>query len=156
LVTPDMILAIAVAIFFHALHVEKGWTTVVLGHGVFGIAFAYVVVASAVADLDESLYAAALDCGATPWQAFWRVTAPLLAPSLIVAWLFVFALSFDDFLITFLTKGPGADTLPIKVYAQLRFGVKPQTSALFVVLFLATLLLAAIGWRLNRRRDLLV
>jgi spermidine/putrescine transport system permease protein len=156
LVTPDMILAIALAIFFHALHVEKGWTTVVLGHGVFGIAFAYVVVASAVADLDESLYAAALDCGATPWQAFWRVTAPLLAPSLVVAWLFVFALSFDDFLITFLTKGPGADTLPIKVYAQLRFGVKPQTSALFVVLFLATLLLAAIGWRLNRRRDLLV
>lgn len=152
LVTPDIILALALAIFFHALSVDKGWTTVILGHGVFGIAFAYVVVASAVADLDETLYAAALDCGATPWQAFWRVTAPLLAPSLIVAWLFVFALSFDDFMITFMTKAAGGDTLPIKVYGQLRFGVKPQTSALFVVLFGATLLAASIAWRLNRGR----
>jgi ABC-type spermidine/putrescine transport system permease subunit II len=56
-----------------------------------------------------------------------------------VAWLFVFALSFDDFLITFMTKGPGTDTLPIKIYTQMRFGIKPQTNALFVVLFLVTL-----------------
>jgi ABC-type spermidine/putrescine transport system permease subunit II len=152
LVTPDIILAISLAIFFHALSVEKGYGTVVLAHGVFGIAYAYVVMASAVGDLDGLLYAAALDCGATPWQAFWRVTAPLLAPSLAVAWLFVFALSFDDFLITFLTKGPGADTLPIKIYGQLRFGVKPQTSALFVVLFFLTLLMATFAWRLNRRQ----
>jgi ABC-type spermidine/putrescine transport system permease subunit II len=71
-----------------------------------------------------------------------------------VAWLFVFALSFDDFLITFMTKGPGADTLPIKIYAQMRFGIKPQTSALFVILFLVTLGGALAANRLVRRSAL--
>jgi ABC-type spermidine/putrescine transport system permease subunit II len=69
---------------------------------------------------------------------------------LLVAWLFVFALSFDDFLITFMTKGPGTDTLPIKIYTQMRFGIKPQTNALFVILFLATLGGALVAQRLTR------
>jgi ABC-type spermidine/putrescine transport system permease subunit II len=155
LVVPDMILAISLAIFFQALHVRQGWSTVILAHGVFGISYAYVVLAGAVDDLDDSLRLAALDCGATPWQAFWRVTVPILAPSLAVAWLLVFALSFDDFLITQMTKGPGSDTLPIKIYGQMRFGVRPETSALFVVLFLATFCGALLAGRLVRRRDLL-
>jgi ABC-type spermidine/putrescine transport system permease subunit II len=68
-----------------------------------------------------------------------------------VAWLFVFALSFDDFLITFMTKGPGADTLPIKIYAQMRFGIRPETNAMFVILFLFTLVGALLASRLMRR-----
>ena len=155
LVVPDMIMAISLAIFFQALHVRQGWTTVILAHGVFGISYAYVVMAGAVEDLDDSLRLAALDCGATPWQAFWRVTVPILSPSLAVAWLLVFALSFDDFLITQMTKGPGSDTLPIKIYGQMRFGVRPETSALFVVLFLATFCGALLAGRLVRRRDLI-
>ena len=139
LVTPDVILALSLAMFFSALGVVQGWGTVIAAHCVFGISYAFIVMSSAVADLDETLYLAALDCGATPWQAYQRVILPILAPSLLVAWLFVFALSFDDFLITFMTKGPGTDTLPIKIYAQMRFGIQPQTSALFVVLFVVTL-----------------
>jgi ABC-type spermidine/putrescine transport system permease subunit II len=154
LVTPDIITGLALASFFFTLRIDQGWGTVVLAHGVFGISYAYVVMASAVHDMDENLYWAALDCGATPWQAFWRVTAPLLLPAMGVAWLLVFALSFDDFVITFLTKGPGADTLPIKIYSQMRFGVRPETNALFVLLFLATLAVAALAARLTRRRDL--
>ena len=156
LVVPDMILAIALAIFFHAMHVSQGWATVVIAHCVFGISYAYVVVASAVCDLDDTLRLAALDCGATPWQAFWRVTAPILAPSLGIAWLLVFALSFDDFLITQMTKGPGSDTLPIKIFGQMRFGVRAETSALFVVLFVATMCGALIAGRLSRRRELYI
>src|SRR5262245_54979726 len=153
LVTPDVITALALAMFFSALRVQQGWGTVIAAHCVFGISYAFVVMAGAVQDLDESLYAAALDCGATPWQAYQRVIVPILAPSLIVAWLFVFALSFDDFLITFMTKGPGVDTLPIKIYTQMRFGIKPQTNALFVVLFLVTLGGATIASRFMRRHD---
>jgi ABC-type spermidine/putrescine transport system permease subunit II len=156
LVTPDVIIALSLAMFFNALRIQQGWATVIAAHCVFGISYAFVVMTGAVQDLDESLYLAALDCGATPWQAYGRVIIPILAPSLIVAWLFVFALSFDDFLITFLTKGPGADTLPIKIYAQMRFGVKPQTSALFVVLFLTTLCGALAASRLLRRRELAI
>jgi ABC-type spermidine/putrescine transport system permease subunit II len=151
LVTPDLILALSLAMFYHALGVRQGWLTVVAAHGVFGLAYAYVVLAAAVADLDETLWDAALDCGATPWQAAWRVLLPILAPSLAVAWLLVFALSFDDFLITFLTKGPGTDTLPIKIYGQMRFGIKPQTSALFSLLLVVTLSVALVASRLARR-----
>jgi ABC-type spermidine/putrescine transport system permease subunit II len=156
LVTPDVILALSLAMFFSALRIEQGFGTVVAAHCVFGIAYAFVVMTGAVQDLDQTLYAAALDCGATPWQAVRRVTVPILRPSLVVAWLFVFALSFDDFLITFLTKGPGTDTLPIKIYAQMRFGIQPQTSALFVILFLTTMAGALIASRLMRRTALAV
>ncbi len=151
LVTPDVITALALAMFFSALKLQQGWGTVIAAHAVFGISYAFVVMAGAVQDLDETLFAAALDCGATPWQAFWRVIVPILVPSLLVAWLFVFALSFDDFLITFMTKGPGTDTLPIKIYTQMRFGIKPQTNALFVVLFLVTLSGAVVAQRWLRR-----
>jgi ABC-type spermidine/putrescine transport system permease subunit II len=151
LVTPDVIIALSLAMFFSALHIQQGWGTVVAAHCVFGISYAFVVMSGPVQDFDQTLYSAALDCGATPWQAYSRVIVPILAPSLVVAWLFVFALSFDDFLITFLTKGPGADTLPIKIYSQMRFGIKPQTSALFVILFLTTLSGALAASRLMRR-----
>jgi ABC-type spermidine/putrescine transport system permease subunit II len=151
LVTPDVIIALSLAMFFSALRLPQGFGTVIAAHCVFGISYAFVVIVGAVQDLDETLYAAALDCGATPWQAYRRVIVPILAPSLAVAWLFVFALSFDDFLITFMTKGPGADTLPIKIYSQMRFGIQPQTNALFVVLFLVTLTGALIAGRLMRR-----
>lgn len=151
LVTPDIIIGIALATFFLVLRVDRGFGTVVLAHGVFGIAYAYVVMASAVRDLDENLFWAALDCGATPTQAMLRVTLPLLLPAMGVAWLLVFALSFDDFVITFLTKGPGADTLPIEIYGQMRFGVRPQTNALFALLFVATLGVSLVAARLGRR-----
>jgi ABC-type spermidine/putrescine transport system permease subunit II len=153
LVTPDVITALSLAMFFGALSVQQGYGTVIAAHCVFGISYAFVVMMGAVDDFDQTLYAAALDCGASPWQAYRRVIVPILAPSLIVAWLFVFALSFDDFLITFMTKGPGADTLPIKIYAQMRFGIQPQTNALFVVLFLVTLAGAVAAIRLMRRQE---
>ncbi len=153
LVTPDVITALSLAMFFGALSVPQGWRTVIAAHCVFGVSYAFVVMLGAVHDLDETLYAAALDCGATPWQAVRRVIVPILAPSLMVAWLLVFALSFDDFLITFMTKGPGADTLPIKIYAQMRFGIKPQTNAMFVLLFCVTLGGALIASRWIRRRE---
>ena len=151
LVTPDVITAVALALFFGALQIPQSWGTVIAAHCVFGISYAFVVMLAAVQDLDETLLAAALDCGATPWQAYRRVILPILSPSLVVAWLFVFALSFDDFLITFMTKGPGADTLPIKIYSQMRFGIQPQTNALFVILFLVTLGGALVAARLARR-----
>jgi len=151
LVVPDILLGISLALFFHALTMDRGLLTVLLAHAVFGIAYAFVVVSAAVADLDENLYAAALDCGATPWQAFWRVLVPVLAPSLAVAWLLVFALSFDDYVITFFTKGVGNDTLPIRIFGAVRFGVPPVINALCFVLFVLTAVGALLGVRAARR-----
>lgn len=150
LITPDVILAVSLAMFFSALEIRQGFSTVVAAHCVFGISYAFVVMSAAVADFDDNLYDAALDCGATPLQALRKVVVPILLPSLFVAWLFVFALSFDDFLITFMTKGPGTDTLPIKINAQMRFGIQSQTNALFVILLLVTLAGALLAWRLQQ------
>src|SRR5262245_1395598 len=151
LVVPDMIIAISLALFFHAIGMQQCLARIVLADTSFGISSSFVVIAAAVEDFDRTLLDAALDCGATPWQAFWRVTVPILAPSLVVAWLLVFALSFDDFLITFFTKGPGTDTLPIKIYSRMRFGVRPDTNALFVILFLVTLLGVLVAAAVQRR-----
>src|SRR5262245_26511491 len=151
LVVPDMIMAVSLALFFHAIGMQQGLLRIVLAHASFGISYSFVVIAAAVEDFDRTLLDAARDCGATPWQAFWCVTVPILAPSLLVAWLLVFALSFDDFLITFFTKGPGTDTLPIKIYSRMRFGVRPDTNALFVILFLATLAGVFVAVAIQRR-----
>jgi ABC-type spermidine/putrescine transport system permease subunit II len=151
LVVPDIMLGISLAVFFNAAGAELGLPTVILGQSAFGLSYAFVVVSAAVKDLDPNIHAAALDCGATRWRAFWLVTVPLLAPSLVIAWLFVFSLSFDDYLITVFTKGTGNDTLPIKIYSQMRRGVRPETNALFAVLFVATTAVIVAATWLRRR-----
>jgi ABC-type spermidine/putrescine transport system permease subunit II len=151
LVVPDMIIAVSLALFFHAVGMRQGMLRIVLAHASFGMSYSFVVLAAAVEDFDRTLVEAARDCGATAWQAFCRVTVPILAPSIFVAWLFVFALSFDDFLITFFTKMPGTDTLPIKIYTRIRFGVRPDTNALFVVLFLTTFVGVLVAVAVSRR-----
>lgn len=141
LLLPDVLMGISLALTYAAIGLPKSLLTVVASHLVFGVAYAFVVIQAAVEELDSTIYDAALDCGATPRQAFFQVTLPILRPSIAVAWLFVFVLSFDDFLITFFTKGVGGDTLPIKIYSQMRFGVRPDTNVLFVLV--ATVSLAA-------------
>ena len=136
LVTPDVIIGLSLAMFFSALRIAAR-----LGHGGRGplrvrhlLRLCRDERGGAGSRRDAVCRGSRLRGDALAGLLAGDRADP--APSLVVAWLFVFALSFDDFLITFMTKGPGADTLPIKIYAQMRFGIKPQTSALFVVLFL--------------------
>ena len=155
LVLPEIILGVSLALLFHLAGFPLGTTSIILSHGVLGLAYAYVVLSASLARFDLSLYDAALDCGATPWQAHLRVTLPLLLPSLITAWLFAFVISFDDFLIAFFTKGVGSDTLPIRVYSQMRFGVRPDTNALFTLIFLLGFACLSLIAYLNRKGNVL-
>ena len=90
---------------------------------------------------DYALEEAAHDLGASPWQTFWRVTFPLIWPGVFSGALMAFTLSFDDFLITFFTAGVGSDTLPLKIYAMIKFGVSPEINALSTLMLGATFLL---------------
>jgi spermidine/putrescine transport system permease protein len=90
---------------------------------------------------DRSLEEAARDLGATPWKTFWKVTFPLIWPGIMSGALMAFTLSFDDFLITFFTAGVGSDTLPLKIYSMIKFGVTPEINALSTIILLATLLM---------------
>lgn len=141
LVLPDVTLGMSLALLFYFVGIQKGLATIILAQSVCGMCYAYVVIAAALQKLDASLYDAAIDCGATPWQVQRFVVFPLLLPSMLTAWLFAFVLSFDDFLIAFFTKGAGTDTLPIKIFSMMRFGVRPDINALFSILFA----IAAIG-----------
>jgi spermidine/putrescine transport system permease protein len=102
--------------------------------------------------LDPYLLEAAADLGATPWQAFRRVTLPLLAPAIIGSVLLAFTISLDDFIVTFFTGGPGSTTLPLKVYSMIKSGVSPEINALSAVLVVVSMVLVALAAALQREQ----
>jgi spermidine/putrescine transport system permease protein len=101
--------------------------------------------------LDPHLLEAAYDLGATPWQAFRRVTLPLLAPAIVGSVLLAFTISLDDFIVTFFTGGPGSTTLPLKVYSMIKSGVSPEINALSAVLVVVSMALVAVAAALQRQ-----
>jgi putrescine transport system permease protein len=139
LVLPEVILGLAFLLLFVAVGLERGFWTIVLAHATFTMCFVTVVVRSKLAAFDRSLVEAAIDLGASPTRAFWRVTLPLAAPAVIAGFLLAFTLSLDDFVIASFVSGPGATTLPMRIYSQVRLGVTPEINAI------STLLLAAVG-----------
>lgn len=147
---PDIAMGIALLMFFAALHVPLGRGTVIVAQSTFGLSYAAIVVAARLQGFDRSTEQAALDLGATPWQAFWRVTFPALRPGVIAAALLCFTLSFDDFVITYFTTGPGTSTLPVEIYGMVKRGISPKINALSTLLVAASLVLILVSLRLSR------
>lgn len=138
LALPELVLGISLLTWFVALGLPLGTMTIALGHTVYAFPFALIVLRTSLKGMDLTLNDAARDLGATWWQLFVRVTLPVLAPSLIAAFLLSMLLSFDDFIVAFFTAGVGADTLPLKLYALMKLSFDPQVYALAVVMMLAT------------------
>jgi len=101
--------------------------------------------------LDPVLEEAARDLGATPWQAFRHVTLPLLRPAILGAGLMAFTISFDDFVVTFFTAGPGSTTLPLKVFSMVRTGVSPEINALSAILVILSMGLIGVALVFQRK-----
>lgn len=130
LVMPEVITGLSLLLLFVAMNFDRGFWTVVIAHSTFTLCFAAVVVQSRLLDFDKSVEEAAMDLGATPVRTFFEVTLPIIAPAVISAWLLAFTLSLDDLVIASFTTGPGATTLPIKIYSQVRLGVTPEINAI--------------------------
>ncbi len=145
---PEVLQGVSLLIFFVMLNLTLGLVSIVLAHVAFCIGFVAVVVRARLQGLDESLIEAARDLGATPWQAFWRITLPLIAPGIIAGALMAFTLSIDDFVITFFTAGAEASTLPLQIYSMLRIAVTPEVNAISTLLMALTLVLVLIAHRL--------
>ncbi|MEL7467980.1 MAG: ABC transporter permease subunit [Pseudomonadota bacterium] len=145
LVMPEVITGLSLLLLFVALQNAVGWpagrgfTTIVIAHTTFGMAFVAVVVQSRLADIDRSIEEAASDLGARPVRVFFDVTLPSIAPALVSAWLLAFTLSLDDLVIASFVSGPGSSTLPMVVFSKVRLGVSPDVNAL------ATLMILAVG-----------
>ena len=136
---------------FTAAGLPFGMLTLVLAHVTFCVPYIYIVVKGRLAGMDPDLPNAARDLGASPARAFWTVTLPLILPGVLSGTLLAFAMSMDDFVISFFVTGPGTTTLPVKIYSSVRMGVSLQVNALST-LMLATVFLLTAAFRLLRRR----
>jgi putrescine transport system permease protein len=134
LVMPEVITGLSLLLLFVAIDLDRGFWTVTLAHVTFCMCYAAVVVQARLIDFDKSVEEAALDLGATPVGTFFQVTLPIIAPSVVSAWLLSFTLSLDDLVIASFTTGPGATTLPMKIYSQVRLGVTPEINAVSTIL----------------------
>lgn len=159
LVMPDVITGLSLLLLFVAMGVDRGIFTVMLAHTSFTMCYVAIVVQSKLVTFDRSLEEAALDLGCPPVKTFFRITLPLILPAVVSGWMLAFTLSLDDLVIASFTTGPGATTLPIKIYSQVRLGVTPEINAVCTILIsIVTLgvIVASIGTKrreLQRQRD---
>ena len=120
---------------------ERGMTTIWIGHLLLGMAYATVVIQSRLQDLNPQLEEAAMDLGARPHQVFWLVTLPMIAQSLVSAWLLTFTISLDDVVLSAFLSGPGSTTMPLVIFSRARLGLNPSVNAVATV----TIVIVAIG-----------
>jgi len=129
LVMPEVITGLSMLLLFVAVSIDRGFWTVVIAHTTMAMCFVTVIVQSRLVDFDMSLEEAAMDLGASPARTFVSVTLPLILPAIAASWMLAFALSLDDLVIASFTTGPGATTLPIRIYSEVRLGVSPEMNA---------------------------
>ena len=154
LVMPEVITGLSLLLLFVAINAERGFWTVTIAHTTLTMCFVAVVVQSRLGALDRSLEEAAMDLGCDPAQAFLRVTLPLIAPSIAAGWMLAFTLSLDDLVIASFTTGPGSATLPIRIYSEVRLGVKPEINAictLVIGLIAVVIVLASFASKLSSK-----
>lgn len=152
LVMPEVITGLSLLLLFVALGAERGFWTVTIAHTTLTMCFVAVVVQSRLGSLDRSLEEAAMDLGCDPARAFLSVTLPLILPSIVAGWMLAFTLSLDDLVIASFTTGPGSATLPIRIYSEVRLGVKPEINAictLVIALIAAVIILASLAAKLS-------
>ena len=145
---PEILMGVALLMFFVMLNLTLGLVSITLSHIAFCIGYVALVVRARLAGMDETLVEAARDCGATPFGAFRHVTLPLILPGVIAGSLMAFTLSIDDFVITFFTAGASASTLPLQIYSMVKIAVTPEVNAISTLLLLLTLLLITAAARI--------
>lgn len=146
---PEIILGIVFLIFFSLLGLPFGMTTLVIAHTAFCIPYVFLLVKARLAGMDKSLTEAARDLGASGFRAFLDITLPLILPAIASGILLSFAMSLDDVVISIFVTGVNTNTLPIKIYTQLKTGVTPKINALCTLLFLLTLVLGLLSLRIG-------
>lgn len=158
LVLPEVVMGLALLLLFVGMQALTGWpaqrgaVTVWLAHAGLGMAYVAVLVQARLAGLDPALEEAAADLGGTPMVVFRTITLPLIAPSLAAGWLLAFTLSLDDVVLASFVSGPGATTLPVYLFSQLRLGMTPEANALAVVMLGFAGGVGLLGWLLRFRR----
>lgn len=137
----EIVTGISLMLLFLTLGVKFGFGTILLSHITFNIPYVILSVMPRMKQLNPSVYEAALDLGASPMKAFFKVVFPDLLPGILSGFVMAFTMSLDDFIITHFTKGPGVDTLSTKIYTEVKKGIKPEMYALSTLIFITVLVL---------------
>jgi spermidine/putrescine transport system permease protein len=145
IIIPDIAMAIMLVAFFGLINMPLGFGTIIISHVAFNISFVAIVVRSRMTTIDPTLEEAANDLYANEWQAFWRITFPLLLPGILGGALLAFTLSLDDYVITFFTSGPGSTTLPLRIYGMVKTGITPEVNAISTLMMAASLALVILS-----------
>jgi spermidine/putrescine transport system permease protein len=153
MIIPEIIMGISLLIFFKTIDVRLGFATVIISHVTFCFPFVLIAVQARLAGVDPSLEEAALDLGATPLKAFLLVMVPYLLPAIISGGLMAFTLSMDEVIVTYFTRGPTSETLPLRVYGLAKVGLSPilnTISAVFIAVTVVLTVAAESAKRLER------
>ena len=152
LTSPEIVLGSSLATLFLARGVERGFLTVVIAHIMFQVSFVAVTLRARIRGFDWTLEQAAMDLGATPQRAFWKVTFPLILPGILAAALLSFALSIDDFIITFFNAG-SLVTFPLQVFGASRVAIPPQLNVLASMLLFGSIAIMVGGLIIESRKQ---
>jgi len=143
-INPDIVTGISLMILFIYAKLNLGFVTLLLAHITFNIPYVILSVMPKLKQMNKHVYEAALDLGATPLHAFWKVILPEIMPGVVTGALLAFTLSLDDFVISFFTTGSGVSNLSITIYSMARRGINPKINALSTIMFITVLLLLII------------
>ncbi|MFA7637365.1 MAG: ABC transporter permease [Monoglobales bacterium] len=150
MLNPDIVTGVSMMILFVFIALPRGFATLLLAHITFSVPYIVQSLLPKFNQLNKNTYEAALDLGATPWEAFYKVILPELIPGIATGMLLAFTLSIDDFVISFFTTGPGVSNLSIMIYSMTRKGINPSINALSTIMFLSVLfLLITVNTRLK-------
>ncbi len=159
LTAPEIVLGASLLTLFLVPHLvlfnynfQLGFTTIVLAHIMFCVSYVALTVKARLRGFDWTLEDAAMDLGANPTRTFLRVTLPLIIPGILAAFLLSFALSIDDFIITYFVSGPSTTTFPVRIFGQSRTATPPQINVLASMILFGSIIVLAVGTLLGQRR----
>ena len=153
MVNADIVTGISLMMFFVAFGISLGFNTILLSHITFSIPYVILAILPKFRDMKQNIVDAALDLGATPVQAFFKVVIPEIMPGIVSGFLIAFTMSLDDFIITYFTKGAGMHTISTLVYSQTKRGINPSMYALSSVIFGSVLLILVISNFVSRAKE---
>lgn len=137
-IQPDIVMGISLLVLFMAVSVPLGFLTLLLAHVTFCIPFVTITVLGRLKGFDTHIVEAAQDLGASEFEIFRRIVLPMILPAVAAGWLLSFTLSLDDVMVSFFVTGPSFEILPLKIYAMVKLGVKPEVNALSAILLVLT------------------
>jgi putrescine transport system permease protein len=159
LVMPEVITGLSLLLLFVSMQqlfgwpAQRGFSTIMIAHTTFAMAYVAVIVRSRLSAMDESLEEAAMDLGGRPLRVVFDITLPLIAPAMISGWLLAFTLSLDDLVIASFVSGPGSSTLPMYIFSKVKLGVTPDINALASLIILIVSVALLIAWAVMRKNQ---